>query len=336
MRDDDYLWDPGAAPDPEIVRLEDALRPLRHRPGPAPELPARREPRRWRPAARLAAAAVVLALAGTALFRSRDAAWTVRPLRGEVVAGGDAVGGESRLRAGEWVETDHRSAARIRVGRIGRTDLGPGTRARLVRAAGSEHRMAMEYGTLRASIWAPPRFFLVETPSALAIDLGCVYTLRLDERGTGFLRVESGRVELVHRGRRVTVLAGNQASLAPGVGPGIPFPSYAGPLFRAALRDYEAQGTRESLRRLLQASGSGTTLTLWHLLQRVPAADRAAVYDRLAEVAPEPPGAARAAALRLDAGALEAWREALEGSWTRESVPAYRRAWRKLWADLMN
>lgn len=334
MREDDYLWDPGATPDPEIARLEQALRPLRYRPGPAPEAARPRRTRRW---GLFAAAVVLIALGGAALGRSMEAPWTVRPLRGAVLAGGDAVpAGESVLRPGEWVETDARSAARIRVGRIGRTDLGPGTRARLVRAEGSEHRMALEHGTLRASIWAPPRFFLVETPAALAVDLGCVYTLRLDERGVGFLRVESGRVELVHGGRRVVVLAGNQASLAPGAGPGLPYPSYAGPLFRAALRRWETGGGPDALRGLLAASGSGTTVTLWHLLQRVEPGERAAVYDRLAQLAPVPAGATREATLRLDADALRAWRGSLEASWTKESIPAPKRAWRRLWGRIFH
>jgi hypothetical protein len=322
MADHDYLWDPQAPPDPEIARLEEALRPLRHRDAPAPPLPLPRARRAWlRAGAGLAAAAVVAALVVVPLRRG-PAPWTVTSLAGEVAAA-------SVLRPGEWVETAAGGRARIQVGRIGRAELGPGSRARLLRAEGTEHRMALEQGTLRASIWAPPRYFMVETPAGLAVDLGCVYTLRVDERGRGMLRVASGQVELVRGSRRVVVPAGNQASLTPGVGPGLPFPSAAGPRFRAALRAWEAEGSPAALHRLLESAGGEATITLWYLLQRVDASSRGPVYDRLVEVAPLQPPVSRASALRLDAEALAAWSGALEPGWTSDSIPAYRRAWRR-------
>lgn len=340
MPDEDYLWDPAARPDPEVVRLERALAPLRHRPAPLAlpsELPA--SPRRPRLRAGLVAAAVVGMMMGGTLSRSLDTPWTVSRIRGVVIAGGAPVsakeGGEV-LRPREWVETGQGSSARIKVGRIGRADLGPGSRARLVRAEGAEHRMAMERGTLHARIWAPPRFFLVETPSALAIDLGCIYTLTLDDRGAGLLRVESGEVELVEGTRRSVVLAGNEATLTPGTGPGLPYPVRAAPEFRQALRGYEAHPDPRTLGALLAASDSGTTITLWHLLQRVPSAERPRVYTRLARLAPPPEGVTPEAALALDPRALHRWRRALERSWTTESVPFWKRTWRRAWSYVMH
>jgi hypothetical protein len=38
-------------------------------------------------------------------------------------------------------------------------------------------------------IWAPPRLFFVDTPSAVAADLGCSYTLEVKDDGAGVLRV---------------------------------------------------------------------------------------------------------------------------------------------------
>lgn len=334
MRDDDYLWDPAATADPEVQRLENALRPLRFRgEGEIAPLALTRPRRRWpRVTAALAAAAVVAAIGAGAWLRSLETPWTVSPIRGSNVAVGvQRPGSTIQLAPGDWVQTGTGSTARIRVGRIGSAELGPGSRVRLVRARGKEHRMAMEYGTMHARIWAPPRFFLVETPSALAIDLGCIYTLRLDARGAGVLRVESGEVELVRGGRRAFVVAGNEATLAPEVGPGLPYPVAADSAFRAALAAYEASGGAEALGRLLAASSAKTTITLWHLLQRVGADDREAVYARLTELAPPPDGVARDAVLRLERRDLQRWRRAMERSWTTESVPAWKRAWRRLW-----
>jgi hypothetical protein len=194
---------------------------------------------------------------------------------------------------------------------------------------------------MHARIWAPPRFFLVETPSALAIDLGCVYSLTVARDGSGLLRVESGQVELVEGVRRALVPAGNAATLRPGRGPGLPFP-VAGPAeFRAALAAYEAAEAGAAADRavaldaLLAASDRATTITLWHLLWRVAPAERGRVQARLAELAPPPTGVDAAAVRRLDARALARWRDALEPSWTTETVPAWKRVWRRLWTSFV-
>jgi hypothetical protein len=41
------------------------------------------------------------------------------------------------------------------------------------------------------------------------------------------------------------------------------------------------------------------------------------------------------AAIALESDALEQWRQVLEGSWTSESVPRWKRAWRKAWTFMM-
>jgi hypothetical protein len=33
--------------------------------------------------------------------------------------------------------------------------------------------MALDHGLIHATIWAPPRSFVVDMPSAAAVDLGC-------------------------------------------------------------------------------------------------------------------------------------------------------------------
>ncbi|MEJ7812425.1 MAG: hypothetical protein WKG32_18590 [Gemmatimonadaceae bacterium] len=336
MRDDDYLWNPRAKADPEIAHLEQVLRPLRYEPAPFRRNPVvLRHARPWRLAA--AAGLLITAMGAYAAARALATPWAVTTLDG--AAGGarpSARGAEDgRLSPGEWLETGSGAGARITVGRIGRADLSPNSRVRLVRAEGTEHRLALARGTMHARIWAPPRFFLVETPSALAIDLGCVYTLTVDERGAGVLHVESGEVELVEGTRRALVLAGNAATLRPGEGPGLPYPDSSPANFRAALAVYEAAPGPAALDTLLALSGRGTTITLWHLLQRVGGDEREQVYARLAEVAPPPTPVARGELLRLDPRALERWKATLQREWTTESVPVWKRAWRRLWVAAM-
>jgi hypothetical protein len=59
-------------------------------------------------------------------------------------------------------------------------------------------------------------------------------------------------------------------------------------------------------------------LTLWHMLTRGTAEERAQVYDRLTALSPPPPGVTRAAVLAGDRRALDRWWNSIgenTGSW---------------------
>ena len=336
MADHDYLWDPSSPTDPEVERLEallgryrldartaaDAPRPAAARP-PARAVSSGAPAVRWALAASLALAAV---LGAREVSRRQLRPWQVSALAGAPRVG--AAGAGRALEPGGWVETDAASRARLNVGSIGKAVIGPGSRVRLVRAAGTEHRLALDRGMIHARIWAPPRFFLVETPSALAIDLGCVYTLRVDAEGAGVLAVQSGEVELARGGRTTLVPAGNVAALRPGAGPGLPSPETAGEGYRALVAAVDAGATDGAVAALAAASDRRHSITLWHLIPRVEGARRALVVDRLAALAPPPPGVRRDLLLAADPRALAAWREHLAPGWSAEEVPGWKRAWR--------
>lgn len=358
-----YLWDPSVEPDAELLRLEAALRPLQYR-----EIPASTEQTSLRRAANgrsrsgrraawlpLATTAGLLAAAASAAvyvqpYLHTAPGWRVAPLAGTPAlrALGSApapAGRASRLGLGGEVETDARSAARIAIGRIGTVDVGPNSRVRLVRAAGTEHRLALAQGVLHARVWAPPRFFLVETPAALAVDLGCAYALRVDPDGGGVLTVTSGEVELVRGGRQSLVVAGSAAAMRPGSGPGTPYPVGSSPAFQSALAtlDFGTEvlapgadgglGARDAaLAVVLREARGHATITLWHLLPRVRMSERVRLYDRLAALAPPPAGVTRAGVLGLDARMLARWQAALAPTWSDEPVPAWQRLWRRAWA----
>ncbi|MGH7719080.1 MAG: hypothetical protein ACREON_09590, partial [Gemmatimonadaceae bacterium] len=243
--------------------------------------------------------------------------------------------GDGRLAVGEALSTDGASTARIAVGRIGTAEVGPGSRVRLVRSSGTEHRLALDRGSMHARIWAPPRFFLVETPSALAVDLGCVYTLEVDEQGVGVLAVQSGQVELVQRDRRSLVTAGTAAAMRPGSGPGTPFPVSSSPQFRTALAALDAGAADSAALELVlrEAVGQGT-ISLWHLLPRVEGEARARVYARLALLSPPPRGVTRDGVMELDRRMLAEWKSALEPAWSNEKVALWRTVWRALWSSI--
>jgi len=136
---------------------------------------SRREPAvlHWRWAV---AATVILALAGAAYWRVAHPSgtrWEVLRLAGSPSVGGKPIRGAGRIGAGEWIETDARSRATVKVGEIGSVEIAPGTRVRVVTARPGEHRLALARGEIRARISAPPKLFFVDTAVGTAVDMGC-------------------------------------------------------------------------------------------------------------------------------------------------------------------
>ena len=80
--------------------------------------------------------------------------------------------------------------------------------------------MSLAQGTIHARIWAPPKFFFVNTPSAVAIDLGCAYTLQVDEDGAGLVQVTHGWVGFEHERAGSFIPAACGVRHAPGRWPG--------------------------------------------------------------------------------------------------------------------
>ncbi len=335
--DDRYLWDRSGPPDPDVARLEALLGPLRHS-GAPPVLPARgplATLAAWggrRALAGFAAAAVLLVAAGAWYGIGLRGGWAVQSVAGAPLVDGVALGdgadlGNARLRMGEWLVTDSASRARVDVGRIGRVDVDPNTRLQLVESRGREHRLSLARGTIHARISAPPKFFYVNTPSAVAVDLGCAYTLQVDEAGAGLIRVTSGWVAFESDGRESFIPEGAMCATRPGTGPGTPRYEDAPSGYGEALTLLDF-GPAEDPRRVaaldlvLSRARRRDALTLWHLLGRGTAEERARVFDRMAALAPPPSGVTREAVLRGDRPALNQW-------W--DFLGLDNRTWWKLW-----
>ncbi|HEY3280489.1 MAG TPA: FecR domain-containing protein [Gemmatimonadales bacterium] len=208
--------------------------------------------------------------------------------------------GAGTLRVGEWLVTDDSSRALIAVGGIGQVEVRPDTRIRLVRARADDHRLALERGVIYAKVDTVPRLFYVETPAGTAIDLGCEYTLGTDSAGNGLLHVVRGIVEFQTGALSAKVPMGTILTIRADEGPGIPYVEDASPALRRALAALDVPAA-------LRAARAEDALSLWHLLQRVAASGRGAVYDRLAVLVPPPPGVTRAAALAGDTASLDAY-----------------------------
>jgi hypothetical protein len=303
---EDYLWDRSGPADPEIERLERTLAPLRYRH--RPELTGRRKP-----APRLAwaaAAAVVLGAVCISQFRTPPAPETAWNIDGAAV------------HAGQVVQTNSGSNLRLEANTIGRIDLFPNSELR----ASGDKRLQLTRGSLHAFIWAPARQFVVDTPSARAVDLGCEYTISVDPSGDGLLKVSLGWVAFQHNDHEAFIPEGAECATTRRRGPGIPYYQDAPSELRMSLTRFERDGS--GLESLLASARPKDALTVWHLLTRVPANDRARVFDRFAQLVEIPREVSRDAILRRDPLALDLCWNALNlentGWW---------RGWERRWTE---
>jgi len=330
---DDYLWDGSGEPDPEIQKLESTLGRFRHnQPAPGFDQVSAIQPEKrrswffsWRLAFQVASAASIL-LAATMYFYLRSnrsggqsSSWEVARLAGEPRVDSRAMGansGEGKLNVGQLLETDGSSRAAISLFETGTVEVDASSRVRLVANGPGRKRLSLERGTIHARIWAPPGEFVVDTPSAVAVDLGCIYTLHVDDSGAGLLRTTMGWVGFKLNGHESFIPAGAVCATRPKIGPGTPYFEDATPSFREALSRFDFEATTPEERGallgvLLVDARKKDVLTLWHLLSRVNEADRAGVYDRLSTLARPPAGVTREGILRLDRPMLDAWWDSL-------------------------
>src|SRR6266700_7472829 len=327
---DDYLWDGSGEPDPQVQKLETVLGRYRHnQPAPAFDQVAEIRPvkHRWRflglrLSVQLGAVAACLVVSVALYFYlrpptvdDRGPSWEVARLAGAPRIGLKAVGanaGTGKLSVGQTLVTDSSSRANITLNETGTIDVEAGSRIRLVQSGRGRKRLSLEHGTIHATIWAPPGEFVVDTPSAVAVDLGCVYTLQVDDSGAGLLRTTLGWVGFKLDGHESFIPAGAVCATRPKIGPGTPYFEDASASFRDALAKFDftkitPQERNALLGILLVDARQQDALTLWHLLSRVSDADRLGVYDRLAVLAPAPKDVTREGILRLDQKMLDSW-----------------------------
>ena len=320
----DHLWDKRGG-DPEIERIERALHVFAQT-TPPPPLARRRQqpaPKRLSRVTLLIAATLALAVAGAVwslIERRSTPAWQVT-----------TASGRSTLPVGAWLDTGSGEAT-VSVADIGTVTVEPGARLRLLDSRAGHHRMELARGTMHATIWAPPNQFFVETPSTLAVDLGCAYTLTVDEDGGGLVTVLVGWVGFTTGDRESFIPAGFAAVTRPGIGPGTPYSERTAAAYQQALSliDFNPgdAGVQPALSLVLDQSEERDEVTLWHLLTRVPGPDRDRVFDRLASFVPPPTGVTRDGIEAGDRRMLDAWWDALGLGTT-----SLWRTWSQQWKD---
>ena len=297
-KSDDYLWDKTGEADPEVARLEALLSPLAHR-APLDEIRIRRRSKLpW-----ISAGVAVLAAAAVLLIVFRDRP-EPRPRPPETLAcsaqatgfafsasgGTVACGGASVpagvLPIGGTLDTGLHEVE-LAIADIGSARLSAGTRIRLDGTSADRHQLYLEAGRMHAVVSAPPRIFAVATPSGQVTDLGCEYTLEVDQRGAGQVEVQSGMVELASSaGVVIVVPAGARARLLSQRRASLPLAKTAAPDLTAAVSDFEAGGS--GIDRILATAKVSDAITVANLARLVSPDQQRAVLDRLMELVPAP------------------------------------------------
>jgi len=281
--------------------------------------------RRRRFPLRAAALLTLLALSAAALVLTREQAgrWTIRTAQQR-----------HELEPGDTIIT-RGNVAHLTVGSIGTVDVDPSTDAELLEARWSAHRLALRRGTIHARITAPPRLFVVETPSGTAVDLGCAYTLEVDSAGNSAISVTAGWVSFESVGRYSLIPAGMHAAMRPGGRPGTPLRDSASPALAEAVHAFDAAGDAAgraaALQRALASAHRLDAVTLWHLVLRSSGEQQRFALARLMELAPPSPDVRRALETVNEPAMRLYWTE-LPG--TLPIVPGWRRALWLLWLRL--
>jgi len=316
---DDHLWDPSAPTDPEVARLDALLRPLAHT-APLDELKLRRA-RSKLPLIAAVAAAVAAAAVLVIVLRGPGKQATVVACGGSAGFAFTAQGGtvacagtpteRGVLPVGGVLDTGT-NKAELTIANIGTAQLFEGTRVRLDRTeAGERHQLHLERGRMHAFVNAPPRIFAVTTAGTNVIDLGCEYTIEIDEKGQGSIAVQQGMVELESGPNALIVApAGTSTRLLAGRRPSLPISDGAGEVMRTAVAAYE-RGDLTAIDRMLASAQQLDAITIANLVVVAPLDRRAAIFARLADLVPPPEGVTVEMALTTPAKAT---------LWTQEVV----------------
>jgi hypothetical protein len=285
---DDYLWDKSGE-DADVARLEELLAPLAHT-APLDELKLRTKSRLpiFLIGGVLAAAAIVTIIVWPRGEQAHPASYACGAqatgfaftARGGSVACGGSTVPAGVLPVGGTLDTGAHEAE-LAIADIGSARLSPRTRVRLDATSADRHQLYLERGKLRAFVSAPPRIFAVGTPNGQVTDLGCAYTLEVDEAGAGSIEVDSGMVELeAANGRVIVVPAGASARLLAGRRASLPLARSATPQLALAVADFH-RGVAGARDRVLAAATASDAITVANLVRVVSAAERRTVLDRL-------------------------------------------------------
>ncbi|HXA17424.1 MAG TPA: FecR domain-containing protein [Thermoanaerobaculia bacterium] len=296
---DDYLWDGSGEPDVDVLHLETLLGRYRSA-APTPDfrrVAVMRPRRRWLLAI-AAAALIVIAVLGVLRVYTPPNRWRATE------SSGAAIVPHAILRAGDVVRTGAQGSVRLMSPGVGTLDIGANTTVQLIESRRNRHRLALAAGTIHAKTTSMPGVFVIDTPRARAIDLGCEYTLTVRPGGGGELRVISGWVDLTHGYQQSLVPQGASALMTADGALTVPVFDDATPRFRAAVRDF---ARAHDLPTIVSLARRRDALTLLNLFRLTTSEESLILFDRLNQLVPAPASISREAVRNWRPDVTELW-----------------------------
>ncbi|CAN5875284.1 hypothetical protein BH11MYX2_BH11MYX2_34220 [soil metagenome] len=313
---DDYLFDKQGS-DAEIEGLERLLGGYKH------DEPLREPIRRSRRRPALIGGAIAMVCAAAAaIFVLRDKPRTAcsgtegmafSVVQGTAQCGGGAVAERGVVPTGGWLETAKDSVLDVAIAKIGTVTVYGDSRVQLVGTGTNEHRLALASGHISAKVKAPPRLFVIETPTSTAVDLGCAYDLVVDSVGS-HLTVTFGAVSLEGKPYGAYVPRGVTVLSRPGRGVGVPVATDAEPAMKDAVARFD-NGEHSAAQVIALHATMHDIVTLWHLVSRTVGPDRAIVVGVLAKLVPIPLDYERSDMIAGNPAAIEEWRDNVMWQW---------------------
>jgi hypothetical protein len=294
---DDYLWDGSGEPASDVQHLETLLGRYRSV-VPMPDfrrIAVRRRMPRW-PLALAAALLLCAVLGGLRLYTPRNV-WRATSAQGAASVP------HALLRVGDVVRTGS-GTVRLQSAAVGTLDLGANTNIRLVESRSKRQRLMLAIGTVHAKTSSQPGVFVIDTPRARAIDLGCEYTLTIAPGGGGELRVIAGWVDLSHGYEQSLVPQGASATISASGQLSVPLFDDAAPRFRAAIRDFDRS---HDLATIVSLARTRDALTLLNLFRAATPDERVQIFDRLNQLVPAPASIVRESVRNWRPDVTELW-----------------------------
>ncbi|MGE5835976.1 MAG: FecR domain-containing protein [Acidobacteriota bacterium] len=330
-RDDDsnsYLWDRSGKIDPAVADLERVLGPIAYKPAERPlalPTPIVLQRRRW-PMLVALAAGLLLVTAGW-LFYWRLQWPAGRPWRMAVATESGAR--IDTLAVGQSLKLDANSSASVDIARLGTMSVQPGAEVTLRTTGSRRHQLRLDRGAVHIRVWAPPQRVFVATPAGNIIDLGCTFTLAVDDSGTARLTVQTGWVQMENVHGESLVPAGASSVMTADRSPLVPLYDDASPEFQRAVRAFETRVADDNVSAELAAIRRDARvrdmLTLLMLAVRERDTVRASLLEHAATLSP-PPRTLSGNPAAFDSGAIWEWRGSLP-------LPPPKAWWRN-WADV--
>ena len=193
-----------------------------------------------------------------------------------------------------------RGAVRLQSPSVGTIDLGANTTVRLIENRTRRHRLALAAGTIHAKTTSQPGVFVIDTPKARAIDLGCEYTLTIAPNGGGELHVIAGWVDLTHDYEQSLVPQGASAMIENDGSLTVPIFDDAVPRFKTAVLQHDV-ATIVALARTRDA------FTLLNLFRLCTPDERILLFDRLSQLVPPPQSITRESVRYWTPASTELW-----------------------------